>query len=100
MTIYEFSTSMVAQSGSTSAVSLNIRGGLMGQLLVRANTSTTVFRVNIDDKNGITRMNYGFIKGELNDVGRLFPIVNKYTISVTNASANDTFRILLAVQED
>jgi len=99
MTIYEFTTSMLISGLSTSTVSLPIRGGLMQQLLIRAATDTTVFRSNLTDDNGIVRVNYGFTTGELNDIGRFFPIVNRYTINITNASRNDTFRILLAVQE-
>lgn len=99
MTIYEYSTSMVIAGGSTTTTSLNIRGGIMHQLLIRANTSTTIFRANLTDHNSIVRTNYGFSTGELNDIGTQFPMSGRYTINVTNASVNDTVRILLAVRE-
>lgn len=99
MTIYEHTTSLLTSSGSTSSVTLGVIGGLLQQLLVRAATSSTVFRVNITDDRNIIRMSYGTHTGELNDVGRMFPIKGKYTINITNASPDDTFRILAAVQE-
>lgn len=99
MNIYEYTTSVTTAAGSTSTATLRVIGGLMQQLLVRANTSTTVFRVNLVDDNSITRMNYGFHTGELNDVGSRFPMVNAYTINITNASPDDTFRVLVAVKE-
>jgi len=99
MTIYEYSTSMLLAGGSTSTTSLNIRGGIMHQLLVRANTSGTVFRANLTDHNDIVRTNYGFSTGELNDTDTPLAMTGRYTINVTNASQTDTVRILLAVRE-
>ena len=72
----------------------------MRNLLVRANTATTVFRVDLQDENNITRMNYSFHKGELRDDNIAFPMVGEYTINITNASPNDTFRIICSVQEN
>jgi hypothetical protein len=71
----------------------------MQQLLVRANTSSTVFRANIVDDEDVVRMNWGFHTGELNEIGSFFPIVNNYKINITNASQTDTFQVILAVKE-
>ena len=97
--IYEHRTSMTVSGGSTTTTSLSVIHGLMQQLLILANTSTTVFRASIVDDGGITRMNWGFSKGELNEIGSFFPIVNKYKINITNASQTDTFQIIMAVKE-
>ena len=99
MTIYEHTTSLLTQAGSTSTVTLNVRGGLCRQILVRANTDSTVFRVDLQDDRPVTRLNFGFHTGELNEVGLAFPMAGRYTLNITNASPNDTFRILMAVQE-
>ena len=99
MIIHEFSTSLTIAAGSTSTVTLPIYGGLLQQFLVRANTDTTVFRANLVDSDGLRRLDYGFSTGELNQIGMKFPMVNKYTVNVTNASRVDVVRILLAVQE-
>lgn len=68
-------------------------------LLIRANTSSTVFRADIKDEDGITRLNYDFHDGEIVDSTLKFPVVGSYTINVTNSSPNDTFRVILAVRE-
>ena len=80
---------------------MNIRGGLCRQVFVIANTSTTVFRVNISDNGGtnLTVANYGFNVGQLNDLNIAIPMAGIYTINITNASPNDTFNILLGVEE-
>lgn len=99
MSIYEFRTSITVSGGSASTISLSVNGGLMQQLLILANTSSTVFRASIVDSRNITRRRYGFSTGELNDTGSFFPMVNKHTLNITNASANDTFQIVMAVQD-
>ena len=72
----------------------------MQQLLIRANTATTVFRANLVDANSVTRRNYGFATGEVDDVGSHFPMAGSYTINITNASPdNDIFQVVLSVQE-
>ena len=99
MTIYEHRTSLPAASGTFTTSTLDVQGGLMRNLLVRANTSTTVFKCELIDSNGITRINYGFHEGEINDQDIAFPTVGTYDIKVTNASADDTFQVLFAIQE-
>lgn len=99
MTIYEHRASVTTSAGSTSSASLRIPGGLLRQVLVRSATNTTVFRVNLVDASSLTRLNYGFHTGELNDTALVMPVADDYTINITNASPNDTFSILLAVQE-
>ena len=71
----------------------------MRQLLIVSNTSTTVFRADLQDSNGITRRNYDFHTGELNDTGISFPLVGAYTIRITNVSPDDTFDLVMAVEE-
>lgn len=100
MTIYEFRTSMTTASASAEGATLNIPGGILRQVLIRANTDTTVFRVDLEDSNGQTRLNYDYHRGELNDVNLQFPIAGQYTVNITNASPNDTFTVILAVQEN
>ena len=95
MTIYEHRTSLSTTSGSTSTASLNVRGGLLRQLLVRAGSSTTVFRVNLVDASSLTRRNWGFHTTEL-DEEMAMPVSGRVTINITNASNNtDTFSIYM-----
>ena len=99
MTIYEHRTSLTISSGSIGTTTLKIFGGLGRQLLIRANTASTVFRSDLEDDQNIVRRNYDFHTGELNDMDLQLPLVGNYRISITNISSGDTFRVILAVQE-
>jgi len=99
MTIYELNTTVTVQGGSNNAVSHRVVGGRLQYLLIRANTSTTLFRADLKDNNGIIRLNYGFHEGEIVDDKINFPMVGEYTVEITNSSPNDTFRIILSVPE-
>ena len=101
MTIYEHRASMVTASGTVSSASLYIPGGIGRQLLIRANTATTLFRASLIDENSVTRRHWGFHRGELNDTTDNIHLafVGSYTIQITNASPDDTFTTVLAVQE-
>ena len=103
---YEHRATLVAASGSTATTTLNVSGALLRQVLVRANTQTTLFRVNLVDGNDLTRINYGYHQHELNDTGNSpesplpFLLHGAYTVNVTNVSpANDTFAVVLSAQE-
>ena len=91
---------MVASAGSAAGVTLSVQGGICRQVLIRANTSTTVFRANLTDSNSVIRRNYGFHTGELNDMELQFPMAGQYTVQITNASPNDTFSVVVAVSEE
>lgn len=99
MTIYEHKDTITAAAGSTSTTTLKVRGGLLRSIFVKANTSTTVFRLNLTDENGDVRLDYGFSTGMLNENDIAFPIVNTYIVNITNASPNDTFKVKLGIQE-
>ena len=97
--IYKHRDTITAASGATSSASLNIRGGLCRQIIVRANTDTTVFRANLVDENSVTVLDYPYHEGEINDWDITLPIAGEHTLNITNASVDDTFTILLQVQE-
>lgn len=66
---------------------------------MKANTATTVFRVNIQDEDGDSLIDYGFHTGTLRDSAIAIPLNGLNTIQITNASPNDIFKIKLKVQE-
>lgn len=68
-------------------------------MFVSANTTTTVFRANLVDSNSVTILNWGFHAGQINDMSLQIPISGTYTLNITNASPNDTFTVLMQVQE-
>lgn len=98
MTIYQFRATVTASSGSTSSTSLNIRGGICRQVLIVANTATTVFQPYITDDHGIEVSRYSLQTGEMSDITSI-PMAGQYTVSITNASPDDTFQILFGVEE-
>ena len=83
---------------------MDVRGGLLRQVLVRALTSATaIFQVSVAESGGITVLDYGYHTGELNDTGSTgalpLPVIGPYTVTIKNASPNDTFDIRFVVQE-
>ena len=98
MTVYEHKTSLTASGGETNTVTLKIPGGRLKNVLVRANTDTTVFRANLSDGTD-TRINWDYEVGELVDDTVDFPVCGEYTFNITNASPDDTFRVILSVSQ-
>lgn len=103
MNIYRHETSQTASSGSVSSTTLNIRGGLLRQVLIRAGTSTTLFRADLKEVGGVTVLNYGYHTGEIQDTGATgalpLPMLGNYTVNITNASRDDSFDIRLLLEE-
>ena len=99
MTVYEQRATVTAAAGVAASIGLNIPGGLIRQVLIRANTDTTIFRANLVDASGLTRLNWGFETHEINDATLALAVAGSLAINITNASVNDTFQILVAVQE-
>ena len=98
MTVYQFRATTPTASGSTSSTSLRIGGGICRQVIIRANTSSTTFLSYIEDDKGFEVMRYSSQTGELNDI-TAFPMQGLYTVFITNASPDDTFRIYFSVEE-
>jgi len=99
MRIYQHRDTIRAASGSTSTVSLSIVGGLCRQFAIVANTDSTVFKANIKDYKNFPVLDYGFHTGTLNDYQIFVPMSGEYTINITNASPDDTFKVYMGVQE-
>ena len=99
MTIYEHKALLPTAAGSVASSTLYIPGGLARQLLIRANTATTVFRADLKDEDGIIRRHYDFHHGEINDMEIRVALVGSYAVEITNATPDDTFRIVLSVEE-
>jgi len=63
-----------------------------------ANTASTTFISYIEDDKALEVMRYSMQVGELNDI-TAFPVSGEYTIYITNASPDDTFRLYMGVEE-
>ena len=99
MTVYEHRQTIIAAAGAASAIGLNIPGGLIRQVVIRANTDTTVFRANLTDASGLRFHDYGYHTGEINEKNMALAIAGSLAINITNASPNDTFSLKISVQE-
>lgn len=98
MHIYQHRVAVAILGTTADTVTLNVRGGLMRQLLIRTTTTGTIFRANLVDSNSLTVRNWGYHTGEMIDVDPL-PLVGTYTINLTNASQADSANILVSVEE-
>ena len=99
MTIYQYRTILTSVAGSGGVTSLNVRGGILRHVIIKANTATTLFKSNLVDDNGVNLMNWNFHRDEINDSGIAIPVAGKYTLNVTSASPNDTFSVYMGVEE-
>jgi hypothetical protein len=99
--VYEHRATVTVAGGSNNTTTLNVVGGSLDQVLVRALTDTTaVFRANLQDDKSKTRINWGYHTTEINDLNIGFPIVGEYTPNITNATPDDeTFDVIMAVRE-
>ena len=98
MTIYPFRTSVTVASGTAATTSLNVKGGICRQVRIVATTANTTFTAVITDSNGLEVMRYSVQQGEINDI-TAFPMAGTYTVTITNGSADEVFRIYFAVEE-
>ena len=87
-------TSSGAWSGNTEAVI----GGLCHQVYVKSATSTTTFDVTITDKYDVEVRKFTDITECIND---LTPWIAKdiHTVSISSASADEDFTVLLCFRE-
>ena len=99
MTVYTHRATVTVASGAGATSTLYVPGGLGNQLLIRANTSSTLFRADLKDDNGVIRVNYGFVRGELNDQDLRLAMAGSYAVEITNADVDDTFTVVLSVEE-
>ena len=99
MTIYEVKTSITTASGSVTTTSLRIPGGICRYLMIRANTSTTVFRANLQDEDSVRLVDWGFHTGELVETGISIPLNGIHRLQITNASPDDIFAVRMRVEE-
>jgi len=98
MRIYQHRDTITAASGSTNSSTLKVIGGICRQILIVANTATTVFQPFITDDKGLEVSRYPLQTGEMSDITSI-PMSGVYTVSITNASPDDTFQIMLGIQE-
>ena len=96
--IYEHRATITAQAGSTATTTLNIIHGLVRQIYVISNTSTTTFMVTFTDSSGLIRRKSPVVTGEYSDVTYI-PFTGYCKLSILNASPDDTFKCYAGIEE-
>ena len=72
--------------------------GLLRQVIVKPATASTMFDFSISDGSSLNLFERESTTDELNETPQI-PIQSALVITVTNATADETFKIYLAIQE-
>ena len=72
--------------------------GFLRQIIVKADTASTVFDVLINDGSSLDLFSREDVDGELNELLTL-PVQSALRITVSGATADEAFKIYLAIQE-
>lgn len=86
----------ITDSGWT--ISLSKVTGYIKHIIVVAANATTTFDVNISDGSTLSLFQRNDQQGELNELTEI-PVDSQLEIKITEASANEVFKVYLAVQE-
>lgn len=90
--------SVTVINGTWSGNTQNINGGILLHVIVQAATETTTFDFSITDNSSIVVKNWIGITDELNEEIYI-PVEGKYTLRISNASANENFTVYLGIDE-
>lgn len=90
--------SVTPSSGSWSANTEKIIGGILLHVVVLATTSDTTFDFSITDEDKIPIKNWTANTGELNEEVYI-PLEGIYTLAIANASVDEVFKVYLGIDE-
>ena len=90
--------SVTVSAGTWSGNTQNIGGGILLHIVVQATTVTTTFDFSITDSNSIVIKKWTGITDELNEEVYI-PVEGKYTLTISNASADEVFEVYLGIDE-
>lgn len=103
MKIYRYETGLLITGGTGNFVTHKINGGLCHQIHIETESTGTVYRARLLDARSNTVLNYAWITGELNDLGRSgplpIPMLGTYIIQIRSASLITTCSVNLLVEE-
>lgn len=98
MVLYKVETSITASAGAVSVNTLKAIGGLCRQVLIYSTNTDTTFNVQLIDEKSRPARDWVDNTYMVNDLDT-FPVQGIYTISITNASADEAFTVFLGIQE-
>lgn len=97
MRVHTWKTTITTSTGSGSATSSEFIGGIVHKILVIPATATTDFEATLTDASNIEarRWDYSF---KIDDENPLI-VEGKYTLTITNASADEDFTVKMSMEE-
>lgn len=94
---YKFSKNVITSGGVSETSTTKIRGILM-HIIIRANSDDTTFDFQLYDDDSVVIFERNDVDGGINEQV-MIPVEGEYTLSITQASANETFRIYFMIRE-
>jgi hypothetical protein len=82
-----------------SALTIPATQGMCKQIFIKAATSTTTFDVKLIDRFSLDVLHETNITGLLNQLIEL-PCYGNWTLSISNASADENFTYLIVIKEN
>ena len=97
--VYELATTGgTTASGSWSANTNRITGGILGHMYIGFTTTSTTFDFKLIDGSNRNVIELTTITGILNREYQI-PIRGIYTMQITNASADEAFKLRFAIRD-
>ena len=97
MLIYKYHPSVVTVSGAWSGNTARLNGGLCRQVYVKPASSDTTFTVEIIDKDDISVRTFEGCT-LVSDFTAFF-VEGIYTVSISSASADEAFEVMLCIND-
>jgi len=97
--VYKYKDTITTVAGSASGNTLPLHG-ICKYIYIEPTTATTTYNVTITDDDNHTVKNFDlrFFKGAMRDFTE-FVVQGIYTISISNATANEAFTVKMLVRE-
>lgn len=98
MTIDPHRLSGTASGGTFSVNTHHLVGGVLRNILIKAATASTIFDVAIVDEDSYTIYERTSETGVTSEITKI-PVRGIYTVTISNATVDETFTIKLMTEE-
>jgi len=97
--VYKYKNTITTVAGASSGNTVPLHG-ICHYIYIEPTTATTTYRVSItdDDDNVVKNYDNKYFKGVMRDFTQ-FIVQGIYTVSISNATANEDFVIKILVRE-
>jgi hypothetical protein len=98
MSQYKYKPTVVTATGTWTGDTMSVLGGVCTQIYAKSATSTTTFDLKIQDVENIELRKFTAVVGEVNDLMK-WSAQGVLTVTIENASADETFDVIVVVEE-